>query len=249
MIKCQYPLQEIHSTSLLPKGSMQINEQDFKSFITAKLGLAPESIRHCMSRIRIINEWFQDKELTKTNVELFFLHLKEKGRNNNTLNTYQFAFRQLVLYRKDRGMPFDFFDGFRSFKKVKPDIIIFTQEEIEKIINTKLSYGKFRGKDCSFLDFRFRTMTMFLAYTGCRYAEAAGLTVKHVDISAGKAIFVNTKTNENRTVFFTDPLKSNLTELIKDRKANDSVKWSVLYDKCCLLFRTESCTRIICSSS
>lgn len=168
--------------------------------------------------------WFTDKELTKQNVEKFFMFLKlEKKLKNNSLNTYSFAFRHLVEYCKDRGLPYDFFDGFKSFKKEKPDIVIFTHEEIEKILNTKLTYGKFRGKDCNFLDFRFRTMTMFLALTGCRYSEAAGLTVKHVDISAGKATFVNTKTNENRTVYFTEPLKGNLTKLVEGRKPDDRV--------------------------
>ena len=202
---------------------MQINESDFRSFITIKLGLAPGSIRNCMYRVGIINEWFADKELTKKNVELFFLKLKEEGLKNSSLNTYQFAFRQMVLYCRDREFASDFFDGFKSFKKTKPDIVIFTHEEIEKIKNTELTYGKFHGKDSNFLDFRFRTMTTFLAYTGCRYSEAAELTVEHVDVSAGKATFVNTKTNENRTAYFTEPLKSNLIEMIRDRKPKDRV--------------------------
>lgn len=202
---------------------MKIDETDFKSFVTVKLGLSNGSVRHCMSRLRVVNDWFADKELTKENVEQFFLLLKEQGLKNNTLNTYRFVLRHMVTYCKDRGMPYDFFDGFKSFKKTKSDIVIFTHEEIEAIINQELTYGKFHGKDTSFLDFRFRTMTMFLAYTGCRYAEAAELTTKHVDISAGKATFVNTKTNENRTVYFTEPLKSNMAQLIKDRKPNDRV--------------------------
>jgi len=202
---------------------MQIDEADFKSFITIKLGLSAGSVRHAMSRLRVINEWLIDKELTQENVEKFFLHLKEKGLKNNSLNTYRFAFRHLVTYSKDRGLPHDFFQGFKSFKKGKADIIVFTHEEIEKIISTPLAYGSFRGMDCSVLDFRFRTLTMFLAYTGCRYAEAAKLKVKHVDISAGKAQFVNTKTNENRTVYFAEPLKGNLAELIKDKKPDERV--------------------------
>ena len=100
---------------------MLIDPEDFKSFITIKLGLAPESIRHCMSRLKIINEWFKGRELNKGNVEIFFLELKNKGRNNNTLNTYCFAFRHLVSYCKDRELPSDFFDGFKAFKKNKPE--------------------------------------------------------------------------------------------------------------------------------
>jgi site-specific recombinase XerD len=47
--------------------------------------------------------------------------------------------------------------------------------------------------------------------------------VKHVDISAGKAIFVNTKTNENRTAYFTEPLKSRLQKMIDKRNFDDRV--------------------------
>jgi len=216
----QNPLQ---ATTSSPKGNMVIDEKDFYSFIFIKQSLSEGSIRTCKSRLKIISMWFSDKDLNKQNVEKFFMNLKSKGRNNNTLNTYGFVFRQLVAYCKDRGFPYDFFEGFKSFKKVKPDIIIFTREEIEKILNTSLSYGNFRGMGCSILDFRFRAMTMFLAYTGCRYSEAAELEVKHVDISAGKAIFVNTKTNQNRTAYFIEPLKSKLAKLIKEREPDDRV--------------------------
>lgn len=204
---------------------MQIDEKDFQSFITIKEGLDAGSIRHCMSRIGIFNAWLRlnDVQLTQESVEQFFADLKNKGLKNNSLNTYRFMFRHLVSYCKDRGLPCDFFDGFKSFKKLKPDIIIFTSEEIEKILSTTLTYGNFRGKDVSFLDFRYRTMTMFLAYTGCRYSEAAELTVKHVDISAGKATFVDTKTNENRTVYFVEPLKSSLKLLVENRSMDDRV--------------------------
>ncbi|MDP1722640.1 MAG: tyrosine-type recombinase/integrase [Candidatus Gottesmanbacteria bacterium] len=178
-----------------------------------------------MSRLGIFNQWLErtDLMLDKECIEKFFTELKNKGLKNNSLNTYRFLFRHLVSYCKDRGLASGFFDGFKSFKKLKPDIIIFTSEEIEKILNTILTYGNFRGRDTNFLDFRYRTLTMFLAYTGCRYSEAAELTVEHLDISAGKAHFVNTKTNENRTVYFTEPLKSNLRILIENRKPDDRV--------------------------
>ncbi len=204
---------------------MLFDAEDFKRFIMIKEGLDTGSIRHCMSRFRLFNQWLYASglELNKDCVERYFSELKEKGLKNNSLNTYSFMFRHLVSYCKDRGLPSDFFDGFKSFKKTKPDIIIFTQEEIEKILTTDLTYGLFHGKSSDFLNFRYKTMTMFLAYTGCRYSEVAELTVKHVDISAGRATFVNTKTNENRTAYFTEPLKSNIKKLIENRQPNDRI--------------------------
>ena len=64
---------------------------------------------------------------------------------------------------------------------------------------------------------------MFLAYTGCRYSEAGELRIKRLDISAGRATFINTKTNENRTVFITEPLLGKLYDLVKGRDPNDFV--------------------------
>src|SRR5438093_1372187 len=144
---------------------MTIHEKDFISFVRIKQGLSESSTRNCVIRIRVINRWFIKKDLTKENVEKFFAYLIEQGKKNNTLNTYRFVFRQLNAYYKDRGLEVTFLEGFKSFKKTKPDIIIFTKEEIEKIINTPLTYGSRKGRDCSSLDFMYRTCIMFLAYT------------------------------------------------------------------------------------
>lgn len=222
-INTGFPQYLLSTTSRLLNKEMTINEKDFLSFITIKQSLAPESIRHCMVRIHLINNWFSGRELTKDSLEEYFLELKNKGLKNNTLNTYYFVFRQLKDYCLDRGLPSDFLDGFQSFKKTKPDIIIFTKEEIEKMINTSLSYGKLYGKDTSFLDFRYRTLTMFLAYTGCRFGEAGTLRIKRLDLSAGRATFINTKTNENRSVFIAEPLISNLKKLVENKKPDDYV--------------------------
>jgi integrase/recombinase XerD len=202
---------------------MIIDEKDFISFARTKQGLSESSVRNCVIRTRVINRWFVEKDLTKENVEKFFAHLIELGKKNNTLNTYRFVFRQLDAYYKDRGLEVSFLDGFKSFKKTKPDIIIFTKEEIEKIINTSLTYGSRKGRDCSGLDFMYRTCIMFLAYTGCRISEALNLKVKRLDISAGKAMFIDTKTNENRTVFFYEPLVGNLKILTEGREPDDHV--------------------------
>ena len=55
-----------------PKESM-IDEKDFLQFLTIKQGISDHSIRHCMIRIRIINKWLQDNELTKESIERFFM--------------------------------------------------------------------------------------------------------------------------------------------------------------------------------
>jgi len=200
---------------------MQINEKDLQSFITIKKNLSSQSIRHCLIRLRVINKWLGNRDLTKELVEEFFLTLKNKGQKNNSLNTYYFTFRQISDYLKDRGKSSNFLHGFSSFKKEKPDIVVLTIEEVEKLLETTVLRRKLlSGFD---LEFIYKTMTMFIAYTGCRYSEAANLKIKNLDLSAGKATFIETKTNENRTTYFTEPLISSLILLIKDRELNDFV--------------------------
>lgn len=216
------PIQSV-ATGYFPKGSMLINEKDFYSFISIKQGLAENSVRHCMCRIRIINKWLGSNELSRESVEKFFMELKDKGLKHSTLNTYRFTLIQLADYCRDRDLPYDFLEGFKSFKKIKSDIIILTPEEIEKILEVKIEYGKLAGKDCSFLDFRIRTLIRFLALTGCRFSEAANLTIRHLDLSAGRAILTETKTNENRSIYFSEPLVSDLKILIDEFNENDLV--------------------------
>ncbi|OGH23462.1 MAG: hypothetical protein A2629_00245 [Candidatus Levybacteria bacterium RIFCSPHIGHO2_01_FULL_41_15] len=215
-----HPLQTIPS----PLRGTMIDEKDFVSFVSIKEGLDDNSVDNCRKTIRLINLWFGEKKLTKENVEVYFGYLKnEKKLKPNTLNAYLFVFRHLVAYCNDRGLPYDFLQGFKAFKKTKSDIIVLTINEIEAILETKIEYGKFYGKDCSFLDFRDKTLISFLAFTGCRFSEARDLKIKHLDLSAGRAILVDTKTNENRSVFFAEDLANNLRELVGERNSEDLV--------------------------
>jgi integrase len=200
---------------------MQIDEKDFQSFITIKKNLATQSVRHCLIRLRVVNKWLNGRELTKELVEEFFLTLKNKGQRNSSLNTYYFVFRQISDYLKDRGKSNNFLLGFTSFKKEKPDIVVLTIGEIEELLKTTVLRRKLKSEFD--LDFIYKTLTMFIAYTGCRFSEAANLKINNLDLSAGRATFIETKTNENRTTYFTEPLISNLKSLIKNRDLNTYV--------------------------
>ena len=207
-----------------------MDEQDFIRYITVKKGLSPNSIRLCKVRFAIVDRWLNihKKELNKESVEEFFYYLqKQRGLNNNSLNTYHFTLRYMQDYLLDRGIENRFFDSFPAFPKEKPTIIIMTPEEIERIINTPLTYGRFYKMPAEEvtkkLDFKNRTAVMFLAYTGCRYDELASLKVKLLDLSAGKATFVQTKNKDIRHAHITEPLVSRLKQLVEGRGQEDLV--------------------------
>ncbi len=216
--------QFIHQTISSPIRGTMVDKTDFVRFISIKEGLDDNSVDNCRKTIRLINLWFAEKELTKENVELYFDYLKnEKKLKPNTLNAYLFVFRHLASYCKDRGFPNNFLEGFKSFKKTKPDIIILTIAEIDSLLKTKIEYKKFRGLNCSWLDSRDLTMISFLAFTGCRFEEAKNLKIKHLDLTAGRAVLVETKTNENRSVYFAQDLANKLKKLIENRRLENYV--------------------------
>lgn len=202
-----------------------MNRDDFIRYITIKKGLAKLSVRCCTIRFDIINKWLSEnnKELTKDTIEEFFFYLKQKGLKNNSLNTYVFACRYIQDYLLDRGINNRFFDGFNSFTKEKPEIIILTPDEIERLLATHLFYANRNGQCNDNLNFVYATFNMFLAYTGCRFSEAADLLVKRVDLSAGKATFVETKNKEIRHAHITEPLISRLAKLCENKKQDDLI--------------------------
>ncbi len=214
-----------------------MNEQDFIRYITIKKSLAVNSVRLCKIRFNIVNNWLKEnnKELNKDSVEEFFFYLKEKGLNNNTLNTYFFTLRYIQDYIKDRGSDNNFFESFSAFTKVKPTIIILTPDEIERILNIHIEYGRFRTipaqETTAKLDLVHGTICMFLAFTGCRFDEAASLKVKLLDLSAGKATFVETKNKDIRHAHITEPLISKLKLLTEGKEPEDLVFTSLLGKK------------------
>jgi len=201
-----------------------MNDQDFERYISTKTPLSKNSIRHCLSRHKIFLLWLKshNKELSKESAEEFFYDLKQQGRNNNTLNTYVFALRQYHNYLNDRGVKNDFFDGFKSFKKYRPPIFILTQEEVEKIINTN-TLKKSHSDRLEWHQFVLKTFRMFLAYTGCRYEEAASLPVKNLDITNGKVVLDHTKNGTSRNLYITTPLTTRLQKLIEGKEKTDFV--------------------------
>jgi integrase/recombinase XerD len=207
-----------------------VNEKDFIQFLTIKKGLSKNSIRLCRIRLGILNCWLQEKgkTLCKESVEEFLFYLREVRRlNNNSLNTYVFVLRHVKDYLENRGIDSDFLTDLQSFKKVKPVITILTPEEIDRLLNTTVTYGvgrrAFDPEVTRILNLNYGLLTHFLAVTGARFNEAVNLTKKHLDTTLGVATLTETKNGEYRRVFIGEPLLSRLDELIHNKQDFDLV--------------------------
>lgn len=214
---------------------MVVDWTDFERYIVIKKGLAPRSLITCKTRVSFFNRYCKDHQITKLDKQavedfLYYMRVTLK-RKNNTLNTYICMFKCLRDYLKDRGKEYHFLDEFECFKKNSTPIILLTQDEIDLLLSTHLSYGTFRGKDTSdYLDKLFLAVEMFICQTGCRFFEAQNLQVKYCDISAQKAMILG-KNGEYRNVYFLEPLTSLLQELIKDKAPDQFVFTNVLGKK------------------
>ena len=202
-----------------------MDREDFRHYIIAKTGLAKNTVRHTLSRAFIFLDWLEKnkKTLNKTSMEEFIYDLKEKGRNNNTLNTYIFSFRYLRNYLIDRDQYNGFFDGFTSFKKFVPQVVLLSQDEIQRLIYADTTPKSYVGEKMVKLQYMLQTFRMFLAYTGCSFDEADKLKIKFIDFENGRVLMKRDKTGSIRNLYITEPLIFRLKKLIADRDNEELV--------------------------
>lgn len=206
---------------------MQIEEKEFKKFLTITQGLSKNSIRTYTNRFLVIKRWLHDNELeltTDTAVDFLFEKKDEQELSNAAVNTYRQALIHIDAYCKSHSLSHGFTEGLKNLPKTRPEIIILSKEELELLLVTPLTYKNRNGVDCSNLDDKYLTLTNFLAYTGCRFEEAASLKVKRLDVANGKAMLIDTKNKENRFVFFEGPpIKNALARQIEGKNPDDLV--------------------------
>lgn len=205
---------------------MRIDQNEFERFLTIKQKLAPKSVKSYLYRYRIFINWLEENNysLSKNNVERFLYEKKtDEELGNLAVNTYIQALHHFEAFCKDRNLQTGFMEGINSLPKTHPEIVILSEEEINKLRTTKIDYKNRNGVDCSDLNLKYLTLIDFHILTGCRFQEAASLLIKRIDIPNGKATLVNTKNKQNRYVYFDGPIKENLIRLTANRKPDDLV--------------------------
>lgn len=201
-------------------------------FLTVKRSLSTSSVHLVTTRYRLFCKWLEKRNLphTKDSTEQFLYELKISGLRNNSINTYIFMFKELQAYYIDRGIDIgDFSSGLKNLAKTSRPIDILTPDEIEKIINTTVPYGymikpRYSSDEVTqSLNSLYHAFTYFLSVTGARFSEAAALKVRYLDLGQGKATFIETKNKTNRSVWITEPLISELRNLVADKELDELV--------------------------
>lgn len=205
---------------------MQIEEIEFKKFLTINQALAENSVKTYIKNFRILKKWIEDNNLElnhTTLVSFLFEKRSEEKLKNSTVNSFRQTIIHLDKYSKLNGLSYGFSDDIKHLPKIKPEVIFLSQEEEDKLLSVHINYKKRNGFDCENLDFKYLTLIWFYLITGSRYNEAASLKIKNLDIGNGKAMLVNTKNRETRYIYFDGPIKESLNRLVIGRDENDLV--------------------------
>ncbi len=211
------------------KANMQ-NVQDFVQFLSIKRGLDDNSIKQILSRYNLIKTHLENikKPLNPQTVEEYIFSLKFRKLKPNSINAYIFMLRHLLAYYKDRKIETeDFTSGLKTLRHPPPPIEVLSEQEVEELINNIVPYGRFRTNSAEevtrSLNDIYRVFTRFLSRTGARFSEAMNLKCRHVDLWEGRATFVDTKNDDYRHVWFTEPLISEIAKSIEGKGPDDKV--------------------------
>lgn len=156
-------------------------------------------------RYRAIVDYFQDKELTKTNITLFFEYLIQKKQvKRSTCNIYLKLLKHICRLQK-----LDILDDFSYFKEDPVYIEQLLPEEIESLANIHIQYA--RQNQTVLLNNKYKAIIYTLAFTGMRIEELCNL--KWADYTGKVFIIKKSKTNRIRYVPVVMKLQALLDEL------------------------------------
>ena len=196
-----------------------VDLKDFERYLIVRRHLAPKTVIATVSTIRLYLNFLTEKNLplSQEGTEEY-LYKAQTEYKKSSYNTILIKIQTLERYLKSKGTPITLTEDIKRFKLENPSFDVFTPEEVQRLLDHKLSftYGQ-KGQEF-YLHNLYRTMILFLAMTGCRYDEMASLKKKH--LSNGYATFTETKTKKNRRVPIPKPLQLDLEpSLIKDNES------------------------------
>jgi integrase/recombinase XerD len=171
--------------------------EEFSAFLLwdKKFSQRSSSVHSMKSRFFTVQEYFKDKEFTRTNFTIFIAEEQKSGKKQSTLNKYIGMAKHIDEYLK-----IDCLKDFTYFKERVEEVIPLTAEEVDKISKITLPYKKMKKE----LNERDYVMIQFLFATGCRIGELQNL--KWVDVRNAPlyyVIFRETKNGEDHDLRIT----------------------------------------------
>ncbi len=179
---------------------------DFKLYLQYKAHRKVETLEACHRVFRAIKQYFIDKELTETNVYLFFDYLKNKGDKNSTINNYL-----KYLHHIGKILKIQWLLDIRYLPVEQQIFDTLTPDEIRAILTCHPK----RYKAYEYMNERWDTIIETLLATGVRRQELCNLTWD--DVKGGRLIIRHTKNKIDRYAVISQNLLRRIQKLDRDR--------------------------------
>ncbi|OSA95744.1 UNVERIFIED_ORG: hypothetical protein B2H93_04800 [Clostridium botulinum] len=158
------------------------------------------------------------QKITLDDLYSFIDYLVEKGNCANTRNRKIATLKSYFLFlKKKKYVEENITEDLEKAKVPKKEVLVPTDEEVEKIFNSLDSENK--------LYVRNKAILTVLAYSGLRAEECSNLKLNDIDMKDKKIIVQHGKGAKDRILFMNDIIYNNLTDYLKQRKNDNEYLW------------------------
>ena len=182
---------DLYTTSQAAKGVCDITLRNYKQHL------------HSISKYLDIERSIDD--LTKNDLELMVVEMRENGLATNTVATYVRRMRAFLNWCNQEGYCSLSMANIREQDTVKET---YSDAELEALL-------KKPKKHCDFCEYRSWVIVNFLLNSGCRAATVRNIQNRDIDLEARQVVFRHTKSKKVQVI----PLCSYMVLILRDYMA------------------------------
>ena len=190
------------------KSKINKSISSFSEYLLYQKGLSQNTVDSYKSDLTKLSNYLQNQDLSKTNIDNFFIDLSEFNYSSSTKKRIHSSIRNFLKYINENEdyESIDISDIKLKSSNKLPEVLSIT--DIENMIN-------FYNHE-TYLDSRNRTLIDFLYSTGCRVTELCDINLSDIDLDE-KYLKLKGKGSKERIVPIGSKLYKNLLEYLNVR--------------------------------
>ena len=191
------------------KSKINKSISSFSEYLLYQKGLSQNTVDSYKSDLTKLSNYLQDQDLSKTNIDNFFIDMSEFNYSSSTKKRMHSSIKNFLKYINENEdyESIDISDIKLKSSKKLPEVLSIT--DIENMIN-------FYNHE-TYLDSRNRTVIDVLYSTGCRVSELCDINISDIDLDE-KYLKLKGKGSKQRIVPIGSMLYKNLMQYLNVRE-------------------------------
>ena len=191
------------------KSKINKSISSFSEYLLYQKGLSQNTVDSYKSDLTKLSNYLQNQDLSKTNIDNFFLNMSEFNYSSSTKKRMHSSIKNFLKYINENEdyESIDISDIKLKSSKKLPEVLSIT--DIENMIN-------FYNHE-TYLDSRNRTVIDVLYSTGCRVSELCDINISDIDLD-DKYLKLKGKGSKQRIVPIGSMLYKNLMQYLNVRE-------------------------------